>query len=57
LEEIINFSDEVIKDIEFDMAVRIRNLGNPTGKTGESNVTVSQTAGSSILTLQLEAKN
>jgi len=36
----------VFKDLEFDMPVGIRQLGNATRKTAESNVTVEQTAGS-----------
>jgi len=51
LEETITSNNEVFKDSELDMPVRIRKLGNPTCKTTESNVTVLQTAGSSILTL------
>ena len=46
----------MFKDFESDMAVGIRNLGNPTRKTAEGNDTVKQTAGSEILTLWLQAK-
>ena len=46
LEEIITLSKEVFKDLESDMAVRIRTLVDLTQKTGESNDTVKQTAGS-----------
>jgi len=56
IEEIITSSNEMFKHFESDMAVGIRNLGNPTGKTAEGNYTVKQTAGSLILTLQLQAK-
>ena len=44
------------KDFESDMAVGIRNLGNATRKTTEGNDTVKKTAGSDILTLQVQAK-
>jgi hypothetical protein len=56
LEELITSSQEVFKDFESDMAVRIRMLGDPTRETAESNDTVKRTAGSSILTLQLHPK-
>jgi len=56
LEEIITSSNEVFKDFESDMAVGIRKLVNLTRETAESNNTVHLLAGSSILTLQLQAK-
>jgi hypothetical protein len=46
----------VFKDLESDMAVRIRMLVDPIRKPGESDDTVKQTASSEILTLQLQAK-
>jgi len=46
----------VFEEFESDMAVGLRNLGNPTRKTAVGNDTVKQTAGSEILTLQLHAK-
>jgi len=46
LEEIITSSNEVIVDFESDMALGIRNLGNPTQTTAEGNDIVKQTAGS-----------
>jgi len=46
----------VFKNFESHMAVRIWKLGDPTGKTAESNDTARQTAGSQILTLQLQVK-
>jgi len=45
LEEIITASNEVFKDFESDMAVRIRKLGNLTQKAVESNDTAKQAAG------------
>jgi len=36
----------VFEDFESDMAVGIRNLGNLTRETAESNDTVKETAGS-----------
>jgi len=45
LAEIITSSNEVFKDFESDMAVRIGMLGDPTRKTDDSNDTVNQTAG------------
>ena len=56
MEEIITSSNEVFKDFEFDIAVRIRMLGNPTRKMADINHTIEQTPGSQILTVQLEAK-
>jgi len=47
----------VFKDFESDMAVGIRKLGNSTRKSAKSNDTVKQTAGSQILTLQVDAKS
>jgi hypothetical protein len=46
LEEIMSSSTKVLKDFESDIAVNVRNLGNATGETAESNDTVKQTAGS-----------
>jgi len=46
----------VLKDFESDLAGGISNLGNPTRKMADGNDTVKQTAGSQILTLQLQAK-
>jgi len=56
LEEIITSTYVVFKDVESNMVVRIRILHKPTYQTAESNDTVKQTAGCSILTLQLQAK-
>jgi len=56
LEEIITSSNEVLIYCESDMVVGIRELGNPTGKTAESNDTAKQTAGSYILTLLLQVR-
>jgi len=39
-----------------DRAGAIRKLGNPTRETAENNNIVMQTAGSYILTLQLQGK-
>ena len=44
LEEIITASKEVFKDLESDMAVRIRTLVDPTRKPDESDDIVKQTA-------------
>jgi len=46
LEEIIASSKAVLKDLEYDMAVRIRTLVDPTQKPGESDDTVNQTVSS-----------
>ena len=40
LEEIITLNEVVFKDVESDMAVRIRKRGYPTQKTSERQVTV-----------------
>ena len=56
MEEITTSSKEVFKDFESDIAAGIRNLGNVTRKTAKGNDTVMQTAGSQILTLDLQAK-
>jgi len=40
LEEITTLNNEVFKDFVSDMAVEIRNLGNPTGKVAENIDTV-----------------
>jgi hypothetical protein len=57
LEEIITSRKVVLKNFQFDIAVKITKLGNSTRKTDKSNVTVIQTPGSSILTPQLQAKH
>jgi len=46
MEGIITASKEVFKNFESDMVVGIRNLGNSTRKTAQSNVAVLQIAGS-----------
>jgi hypothetical protein len=46
----------MFKDSEFDMVVGITTLGSPNQETAESNITVKQIAGFSLLTLELEAK-
>jgi hypothetical protein len=46
----------VFKDFETDILVRIHTLGDPTQDTAESNDTVKKSAGSQILTVQLQAK-
>ena len=46
LEEIIISSNKVFKECEFDMAVGMRKLGNPTRETAKNNVIVMQTGGS-----------
>ena len=56
LEEIITSSNQVLKDFVSDMAVQIRMLGILTRDTVENNDTLKQTAGSSILTLQLQGR-
>jgi len=56
LEEIITSSHEVFEDVESDMAVGIRRLGNQTGETAKHNIIVTQNASSAILTGELEAK-
>jgi len=56
VEKIITSSNEVFKDCVSNMAGEIRKLGNPSRETAENNDTVKQTAGSQILTLQLEGK-
>ena len=57
LEESINSSNEVIKDIEPDMLGGIRKLGNPTWESAAANyVIVNQNAGSWILALEIQAK-
>jgi len=55
-EEIINSSNEVFKDFISDMAVEIWMLGISTREPAENNDTVKPTAGSYILTLQLQGK-
>jgi len=44
LEEIITSGNEVFKNFESDLAVGIRQLGNPTQRTAESNNPAKQTA-------------
>jgi hypothetical protein len=39
LEVVITWSNEVFKGVEFDMTVRMRQLGNPSPKTAERNDT------------------
>jgi hypothetical protein len=56
LAEITTLSNEVIKDVESDLAVGITKMGNLTQETAETNVSSSPTAGSEILTLVLQAK-
>ena len=46
----------MLKDFESDLGVGIRKLGNLTRETTECSDTTMQTAISSILTLQLQAK-
>ena len=46
LEDIITSSNAVFKDIESNIVLSYRNLGNPTRKVTESNDTVKQTVGS-----------
>ena len=46
LEEIITSSKEVFKDLESDLALKIKRLIDPTRETGESDDTVKQTASS-----------
>jgi hypothetical protein len=46
LEEIITSIKEEFKDLESDMAVRIRTLVDPTRKPGQSDDTVMQNASS-----------
>jgi hypothetical protein len=46
LEVIITVSEEVLKDFESDMAVRIRMLGGPTPETAETHDSAKQTVGS-----------
>jgi len=57
LDEIITHTNEVLGDLESDKAVGVRTLANPTAKTAESYVIVKQNAGSSLFTVELEAKN
>jgi len=56
LEEITTSSNEVFKDFVSDMAVEIWMLSIPTCETAENNDTVKPTAGSSVLTLQLQGQ-
>jgi hypothetical protein len=56
LEEIITSSDDVLMDVESDMAVGNGKLGIPTRETADSNDTVKQIAGSLILTQVLPVK-
>ena len=57
LEEIIPSSNVVFKDFESNMAIGIRMLGHLTRNTAEGNDTINQTAGSELLTLQLQVQN
>jgi hypothetical protein len=54
--EIITLSKGMIKDYKSDIAVTIRTLCEATQETAKSNDTVKQTARSSILKLQPQAK-
>jgi len=56
LEEIITLSNEVFKDFESDMVVRMGQVCNPARETAESIITVKQSAGFYILAPQLQAK-
>jgi hypothetical protein len=47
----------VFKDCVCDMVVEIGKLGIPTRETAENNYTVTQNAGSYILTLLLQRNN
>jgi hypothetical protein len=51
-----NLQQEVFKDFESDIAVKIWTLRDLTQETAESNDTVKQSTGSEILTLQLPVK-
>jgi hypothetical protein len=51
-----NLQEEVFKDFESDIAVKIWTLGDLTQETAESNDTVKQSTGSEILTRQLQLK-
>jgi len=46
LDNITASSNEVFEDFESDMEVGIRQLGNPTPKTAESNNTAKHAVGS-----------
>jgi hypothetical protein len=54
LEEITICSIEVFKDIESNMAVGRRKLGNLTSATAKSNVIVQQYTSSYIFTAELQ---
>jgi hypothetical protein len=56
LEVIITWSKEVFKDFESNMAVSSRELGNLTGNTAKSNVTVLKLACSIRLTVLPQAR-
>jgi len=56
LKKIITSSKKVFKNFESNMALVIRQQGNPTRETAKSNVTFNQTADSSILTLEWEVQ-
>ena len=56
VDEIISMSNVVFKDFECDMQVGIRQLGNPTRKTAESNDTAKQTVCFRKLNLLLQVK-
>jgi hypothetical protein len=55
LDEIIISSKEVFKDSESETAVWSKTLGDPTQESAASNDIVQQTAGSYLLTPQLQA--
>jgi len=56
LKDIITSSNEVFKDFVSDMAVEISTLGIPTRETAVNTDTVKPSAGSEILTPQLQGK-
>jgi hypothetical protein len=53
--DITSSCNEVFKDYESDMAVRIGKLRNPTSETASSHVIVKRIVGTEILTLELQA--
>ena len=56
MEAIITSSNAVIEDIESDRAVGIEMLGYPTRMSAESNDKLKQTAGSQLMTPQLQVE-
>jgi hypothetical protein len=46
LDEFITSRSEIFNDVESDLAVGIRQLGDPTQETAESIVKLTQNAGS-----------